>query len=247
MRKRLIVANWKMYIETPERAKRFITALKRKLARISGVEVWVAPPFTILPTLPKGSYKVGAQHVSAHTDGAHTGEVSASMLKSAGASFCIVGHSERRAMGEGDALVHEELLSALKAGLVAVLCVGEEERRDDGWHFAHIEAQLRTALVGVHPFAHKIIIAYEPLWAIGKDATQAMQPQMLEEMVIFIKKTLSQLIGREAGLKVPILYGGSVEGSNCAPLLHTGVSGLLVGHASADIDSFSDILTACKK
>lgn len=236
-----------MYIESPEGAKRFMATLKRKLARISGVEVWVAPPFTILPVVPKGPYKLGGQHVSTHTSGAHTGEVSASMLKSAGASFCIVGHSERRAMGEGDDVVHEELLAALKAGLVAVLCVGEEERRDDGWHFVHIEAQLRTALVGTHPFAHKIIVAYEPIWAIGKNASEAMQPQTLEEMVIFIKKTLSKIIGREAGLKIPILYGGSVEDSNCVQLLHSGINGLLVGHASADINSFSEILSQCKK
>lgn len=244
MRKRLIVANWKMYIETPDTAKRFITALKRKLARMSGVEVWIAPPFTILPTLPKGSYKLGGQAVSAK-EGAHTGQVSAGMLRAAGASFCIVGHSEQRAQGADAEAVRAQFASVLKQGMVGILCVGEEARKEDGSHFAQIEEEIRSACTGMQAFANKIIVAYEPIWAIG--ASQAMQPQELEETVIFIKKTLSQALGREGGLKIPILYGGSVEGGNAHALLASGVSGFLVGRASADINSFGEILTTCKK
>ncbi len=247
MRKRLVIANWKMYIASPDEAKRFTTGLKRKLAKLSGVDVWLAPPATILPLLPKGPYKVGGQAVSAHHGGAHTGELSAKMLKLAGASFCIVGHSEVRARGAGNDEVRAQLAAAVQEGMVAVLCVGEQERREDGSHFAHIEEQVRSACAAGQAFAPKLIVAYEPVWAIGKSAADALQPQDLEEMVIFIKKVLSQALGREAGLKVPILYGGSVEPANAAALLASGVSGFLVGHASAELASFADILTQCNK
>ena len=246
-----MIANWKMYLQSPEEAKRYVATLKRRIKAAPAAEAWLAPSFTLLPAVAgacKGSrIKVGGQSVSAHEGGAHTGEVSAAMLKSAGAGFSLVGHSERRAMGEGDEVVHAQLMAALQSGLVAVLCVGEEERRDDGWHFVHIEAQLRTALVGVHPFIDKIVIAYEPVWAIGKSAADAMTPENVEEMVIFLRKTLTEIVGRTAAHKVPILYGGSVEGENARVLLASGVNGFLVGHASATVDSFIEILKACKK
>src|SRR3989344_5829280 len=250
--KRLVIANWKMYIESPEEAKGFVSSLKRKSASFTGVDAWIAPPFTLLSVL--GGIKLGGQAVSAHgsfdsaQDKAHTGEVSAAMLKSAGASFVIVGHSERRASGDTNEAVHAQLAAAAGVGLVPVLCVGERERTAEGAHFNFIEEQLASALRGAQSLTSKLIVAYEPLWAIGKTAKDAMQPDEVEETVIFIRKTLADILGRKDALKVPILYGGSVEPENAAQLFADGgVNGVLVGHASADIHSFLEIVKACRK
>lgn len=247
MKKRLVIGNWKMYIESPEAAKKFAQALKRKAHAHPSVEVWLAPSFTLIPALAgalgRTKLKIGGQGLSVR-EGAHTGEVSARMLKGAGASFCIVGHSERRAMGESNEAVRIQLVRAAQEGLVPVLCVGELERDSQGAHFSFVEEQIASALrAGPVP---KLVVAYEPIWAIG--ALQAMVPADIEEMIIFIRKTLAQFLGRETADKTRILYGGSVEGENAAAILDgSGASGLLVGRASADIDSFLKILIACKK
>ncbi len=242
--RRLVIANWKMYIQSPDVAKKFISVLKRKVASYAGVEVWIAPPFTLLPVL-KG-VKLGGQAVSAK-QGAHTGEVSAAMLKEAGASFVLVGHFERRSAGDSDADVHAQLAAVAGEGLVPVLCVGESERSADGAHFSFIQEQLTAALRGSQSLAGKLIVAYEPLWAIGKSFQDAMQPSEVEEMVIFIRKTLADILGRKEALKISILYGGSVEPGNASTLVaEGGIGGFLVGHASADVESFVEILKAVR-
>ncbi len=156
MKKRLVIANWKMYMESPEEAKKFISTLKRKAASYEGVDAWVAPPFTMVPALR--GIKLGGQAVSAHA-GAHTGEVSADMLKEAGAAFVLVGHSERRAAGDTNADVHAQLAAAAGAGLSTVLCVGESERMPDGAHFTKIAEQLSSALNGAQSLASKLAAA----------------------------------------------------------------------------------------
>jgi triosephosphate isomerase len=243
-----------MFVESPQEALKFAKDLRKKARTFAGVEAWLAPSLLHLgavATALKGSpIKVGAQLVSPYDggDAAYTGEVSAAMLKAAGATFCIVGHSERRAMGEDDEAVRIQLHAALGAGLTAVLCIGEREREPDGSHFAEVANQISRALAGTPPLKGKLIVAYEPVWAIGKSAADAMQPAELEEIAIFIRKILSETLGRESVDKVPILYGGSVEPANAAALIkESGVSGFLVGHASADIDSFVEILKACRK
>ncbi len=251
-KKRLVVGNWKMYIESPDAAKKFAQALRRKSASFAGVEAWLAPSFILLPTvataLKGSSIKVGAQSVSPHTAGQHTGEVSAAMLKAAGASFVIIGHSEQRAAGMTDALVHAQLVHTHDKGLTSVLCVGEKERDASGGQYATVESQLRAAFSGFPHLAKRVVVAYEPVWAIGKSAESALAPQELEEMVIFIRKILADILTRPVALKVPILYGAAVEAENADLLMKDGgVAGLLVGHASAEIDSFIDILKACKK
>jgi triosephosphate isomerase len=170
------------------------------------------------------------------------------MAKSAGAAFALIGHSERRAMGESDEAIRAAFAAAAGAGLVPILCVGELERQADGSHVAFVAAQLHSALRGTQSLAGKIAVAYEPVWAIGQAADAAMKPADVREMAIFIRKTLADILGRQSALRAPILYGGSVEPQNAAALIEEGdVSGLLVGHASADITSFLEILTACQK
>lgn len=245
----MVVGNWKMFMESPEAAKKFAVALRKKARSFAGTEAWIAPAFPLIPAVSaalKGSpIKVGAQTVSIHTEGAHTGEVSAAMLKGLGVSFVIVGHSERRAAGESDEAVRAQLTQTLGVGLTAILCVGEAEREPDGSHFAQIANQLHRALVGVVPAAGRLIVAYEPVWAIGKSGAEAMQGEDVEETAIFIRKILSEALGRDAALRVPILYGGSVEPLNASALIKEGgINGVLVGHASADTDSFIEILKA---
>lgn len=250
MAKRLVIGNWKRYVESPERAKSFAKKLRRSARQFSGVEVALAPSFPLLPPVVqalKGSViSTMAQTVSPFTDGKHTGEVSARTLALAGASGVIIGHSERRAAGESNEEIAEQVAAADGAGLRIVLCVGETERDPAGGHFSTVAGQVRSALAAKPAAAHTVI-AYEPVWAIGKSASEAVHAQDLQEMVIYIRKILTESMGRTAALRVPILYGGSVEESNAKELLEEGgVSGFLVGHASADVDSFLEILRAVR-
>lgn len=248
-KKRLVVGNWKMFVESPEAAKKFAATLRKKARGFAGTEAWLAPTFPLIAPVAaalKGSViKVGAQTISIYAEGAHTGEVSVKILKASGASFAIIGHSERRVQGETDEIVREQVVAALGAGLVAILCVGEPEREPDGSHWAQVANQIHRALSGVTPVAGRLIVAYEPVWAIGKSAADAMRGEDVEETAIFIRKIISEELGRDAVAKVPILYGGSVEPANAQALIKEGgINGFLVGHASADIDSFIEILKA---
>jgi triosephosphate isomerase len=253
----LVIANWKMYVNTPEDAKKFIASLRRKTRLFAGVDVIIAPSFTLLPlvaTALKGSaIRTSAQSVSVFDTGAHTGEVAATMVKSFGATHSIIGHSERRSQGESEEMVRAQIKHATAAGLTVILCIGESERDQGGAYLNTIVTQLREALkefpdrTGKKDSMPKLVVAYEPVWAIGKSAADAMKAPELREMSIFIKKTLAEHFERKAAMRIPILYGGSVEASNARALMEEGdVSGLLVGHASAEPDSFVEILTAVK-
>lgn len=251
-RKRLVIGNWKMYVGGAEEATVYARALKRKLRGLSGVDVALSVPTPFISAVAdifeSSPVHVGGQSLSQFDAGAHTGEVSARMLKSAGADFCLVGHSERRAMGESNEAVHRQLVEAASAGLRPVLCVGEMAREEDGAYISFIAEQLRSALTGAQSLSQKLVIAYEPVWAIGKQFDAAMKPSDVHEMAIFIRKTLADVLGRTAALKIPILYGGSVEPENARTLIVEGdINGLLVGHASVELDSFLQILSACKK
>ncbi|MGH7141475.1 MAG: triose-phosphate isomerase [Minisyncoccia bacterium] len=251
--KKIVIGNWKAYLEKGEDMRALALALKRHEGKFKNTDVWLAPPYPFLPMLVsalKASHiRVGAQNVSASGSGAHTGEVTAMMLKGAGASFSIVGHSERRAMGESNESVAAALESALSAGLKVVLCIGERERDEHGEYFEFLEHEMRTALANVLPqHAPKLIVAYEPIWAIGKSAGDAARPEAVRETAIFIRKLLAERFGRGAGLKVPVLYGGSVEKENAAALVaQADVGGFLVGHASADSGEFLAIIEACSE
>lgn len=252
-KKRLVIGNWKMYIEKPEEARSLSLFLRRKLRGMSGVDVWIAPPTpfvaAVATLLESSAIHVGVQKVTHHTDPQHTGSVSASMVKAVGASFVIVGHSEYRAVAGTNEKINAQLEQVLAAGLTPVLCVGEESRSRDGEYFSFVEEQINSALRNVPKnLLKKLVVAYEPVWAIGKSASDAMKPADVREMVIFIRKVLVESVGREAALKVPVLYGGSVEGENAASLIQEGgVSGFLVGRASARAESFLEILEAVRQ
>lgn len=245
--KKLIIGNWKMYPVTLKDAKANFAGIKKVAGVLRNVQTVICPPFVYASELQKlvtgHRCVVGAQNAWIENEGAFTGEVSPAMLVSLKLSYVIIGHSERRAIGEGDELVNKKVLAAIKTGLTTVLCVGERERDVDGNYLKLIAGQIKTALHGVtKKELSQIVIAYEPIWAIGKHALRAASTDDALEVSILIKKTLADLYGKD-GASVAILYGGSVDAKNAWEfLLKSQVDGLLVGRASLDPKVFGEIL-----
>ncbi len=242
--KKLIVANWKMNPETPREARELFGATK-KAATKSKARVVVCPPAVFLPLLKSASnVALGAQDAYPAASGAYTGFVSASMVAYSGAQYVIIGHSERRAAGEGDDLINQKIKWSLKSNLKIILCVGERERDHDGKYLNIIKEQLEKDLVGLsRDNFTNLIIAYEPVWAIGAAAKASDTPEGFREQAIFIRKVLSMLVGAKVALGVPVLYGGSVDTTNAKSFLTDGhADGLLVGRASLRADIFVEIL-----
>lgn len=238
----LIVANWKAYVEDFEKAKKLIAASK-KIAPLCGCTIVLAPSAPFLSAFAlKNKSKVlfAAQDVSATLGGALTGETTAAMSASAGASYAIIGHSERRAAGDTNDLVALKLAHALAHNLTPILCVGEHERDREGRYLSYVREEITTALTLLTPKERgRVVIAYEPLWAIGKTAESAITPIDLTEMVLYIRKVLAELLPGKNSHASLVLYGGSVEPGNIRDLAHTAsVNGFLIGHASVDAPSF---------
>jgi triosephosphate isomerase (TIM) len=247
----LVIGNWKMHPQTDAMAKRLATELKKLLSHKDGVIAVVAPPSIFIPVVSDTrnsarTFSLGAQNVHKEPLGAFTGEVSLPMLKSYGVEYVILGHSERRAHGETDAEVQEKVSAVLKAGFTAVVCVGETKRDHGGHYLGAIERQIREALKGLSKakLGH-VVIAYEPVWAIGTGQTAT--PGDVHEMKIFIEKTLTDLYGRNYAQKVRVLYGGSVNGKNAGEIMKEGmVDGFLVGGASLIPKEFGLIVDAAR-
>jgi triosephosphate isomerase len=242
----LIVANWKMNPATGKEAAKLFAATKDAVQTAKRVQVVVAPPAIFLREVAGGyrGTRISFAGQDAHFEqgGAHTGDTSFAQLKDAGASWVILGHAERRAEGQTNTAVGQRVASALAARFTPVLCVGERERHPNGDHFTFVREQLAAAFADV-PAAKvsKVVIAYEPVWAIG--APQAMEARQMHEMAIFIRKTLADMYGKpSAG---PILYGGAIDAQNAGSMLRDGdVAGLLVGRVSIDAESFKELVRA---
>lgn len=236
-----------MYPANIKDAKAKFVAIKKVAGTLRNVQTVICPPLVYVSELKKlvtgHRAVVGAQNAWFEKEGAFTGEVSLAMLASVGAQYVIVGHSERRAMGETDELVNKKVLAAVKEKMVAVLCVGERERDQDGEYMKFISEQIKDAVHGVQKKELKqIVIAYEPIWAIGKNAERPASTDDALEVTILIKKTLADMFGKDGAI-VPILYGGSVDAKNAWEfLLKSQIDGLLVGRASLDPKVFSEIL-----
>ncbi len=252
MRKVLFVANWKMGPVTAKEAVLLWGATKRAAGKVSKTSVVVCPPFIHLSACAKarsGAVLLGAQDVSLFSDGAHTGEISPSMLKEARVRYVIVGHSERRALGETDAIIARKTKVALAHGLRPIVCVGEKERGHHGEYLGLLQEQIMKSLAGIsRTMASGLVVAYEPLWAIGKSYKYAMRPEEIHEVSIFIRKILVKLFGRAIGTEIPILYGGSVEKENIADVVFAGeADGVLVGHASLNGQQVHGMLKALEE
>ena len=239
-----IVGNWKMHGTRAMLSE--ARAIDRAAERLMKVEVALAPPFTLIHATRKeaGLIGVGAQDCHAADGGAHTGDISAAMIKDSGAGFVIVGHSERRAdHGETNATVRAKAESVLAAGMSVIVCVGETgAERDAGEAETVVEGQLDGSLPQGEGVAPKITVAYEPVWAIGTGRTPTVGD--VSAMHRAIRAKLVKLFG-EAGSEVRILYGGSVKPENAAELLAAAdVGGALVGGASLTAESFLGIIAA---
>lgn len=251
-RKRFVIAgNWKMNPDSAEAAKALFSALERKAKKAPKASVIICPPALFAPLLAKSAKKIalGVQDVDARERGAYTGSVSALQAKSIGASYSIVGHSERRAAGDTDDVVAEKSLRALEAGLKLILCVGERQRDANAEYLQAVRSQLLAVLEKVDKkHSSSIMIAYEPVWAIGKDAKAPLSPEGIHEMTIFIKKIVAERFGKAIGLKTPVLYGGSVNAENAEKMLSDGgMDGLLIGRQSLDAESLSNIIDYATK
>lgn len=250
MRKPLIAGNWKMNLNHLE-----AIAVTQKLSYslddkdFDAADVLVIPPFTDIrsvQTLIDGDrlrLVYGAQDLSPDASGAFTGDISGSMLKKLGCSYVVIGHSERRAIhGETDELVNRKIKAALANELTPILCIGEELAiRESGNHVDHVLAQLRSALKGLHkPDLKKIVIAYEPVWAIGTGKTAT--PQDAQEVCEAIRVELAKIGSDEIAEAARILYGGSVKSANIVEIMkEVDVDGVLVGGASLDPEEFARI------
>lgn len=246
MRVPVIAGNWKMYKTTGE-AVSFVKAFLPLVADAKGVEIILAPPFTAIATVAElvreSGVRVSSQNIHFAEEGAYTGEISIRMLRDAGASHCIIGHSERRQYyAETDDSVNRKNRSALAAGLTPIFCLGETlAQREAGKTFDVVESQLFGGLKDI-PAAEgpKVIVAYEPVWAIGTGKTAT--PEQAQDVHSFLRNQLKKLWG-EASDSVRILYGGSVKPENIAALMSKeDIDGALVGGACLAADSFAKIV-----
>jgi triosephosphate isomerase len=247
MRTPIIAGNWKMY-KTQEEAFQLASALKQRLSNLNSVKVVLCPPFTALASVKEaieGSHLLlGAQNMYWEKEGTYTGEVSPEMLLTIGCKYVIVGHSERRSyFFETNQTVNLKVKSALKFGLIPIICVGERlEEREANKTEQVIENHIKGAFADLTGnLAEETVIAYEPVWAIGTGKTAT--PGQANEVHLFIRELLSSTFGKECADKINILYGGSVKPENSRKLLDmSDIDGALVGGASLDADSFEKIV-----
>lgn len=249
VRKAIIAGNWKMNKTRPE-AKELLEAIKPLVADANGVEVIACVPFTNLETAVSATagsnIKIGAENVHFEKSGAFTGEISADMLTEIGVEYVVIGHSERRQyFGETDETVCKRTMAALNAGLKPIVCVGETlEQRELGITEEIIAMQTKIALKECCEKCIKnVIIAYEPVWAIGTGKTAT--PEQAEEVCAFIRKTVEGMFNKEIADGMTIQYGGSMNAKNCAELLSKpDIDGGLIGGASLKAEDFSIIVKA---
>lgn len=249
MRRRIFAGNWKMH-KTPAESAALAKEIIAGAAGLKGRELILFPAALCalgVAELCRGSgIGVGVQNMYWEDEGAFTGEISPVMVKAAGCGYVILGHSERRHIfGENDDMVNKKLLAALKHGIAPVLCVGELlEEREHGLTESVIIRQLREGLAGAKPEdTEKLIIAYEPVWAIGTGKTAT--PQIAQEVHRLIRHTAAELVGQDRASRLPLLYGGSVKPENIRGLLaQDDIDGALVGGASLKADSFLAIAGA---
>lgn len=245
--KKLIVANWKMNPDSTKEAKQIFNNLKKKNLSIKKTIPVICPPYLYESALSlsyRGNkFKFGFQDIHFKSDGQSTGEISTEMAKNSKVEYVIVGHSERRENGEDNKTVSLKMKKVIDSGLKAILCIGEEKRDQHGEYLRFIEEQLVESLMTIpRSKVSKLIVAYEPLWAIGK-GKKSMSSSDLHQMNIFIKKILVSIYGKKIAFNIPILYGGSVDADNAKQIIEEGnVDGLLVGRASLNSHVFADIL-----
>lgn len=249
MSKMIVIGNWKMNPLSLKEAEKLFTNISKSISNTKKTEVVICPPFLYLEKLKKISKKVllGAQDSFWEDSGAYTGEISGEMLYSIGVRYVIVGHSERRVMGENNQDVNKKIKALIKSGITPVVCIGEVKRDENHEYLNFIKTQIDECLNGVSKNSlSKIIIAYEPVWAIGLGASPATSEEF-REMNIFIKKILSDKFGAKELSNIRVIYGGSVDGKNAGDFIKEGhADGFLPGRASLDPKKLSEIIKICE-
>ena len=250
-RKTIIAGNWKMN-KTPSETKEFMTALKGMLPRGRWCDIALCVPAVCIPAAVRAMREtrvgIGAENCNANPSGAYTGEIATNMLVDAGCKYVIIGHSERRAMGETNEDVNAKVLAALEAGLIPIMCCGETlEQRETGITSEWIAMQIKAGLKGVpEEKIRKIVIAYEPIWAIGtgRTATPEQAQEVCEEIRTVVRKLYSSKVART----VSILYGGSMNDKNAYELLaQPDIDGGLIGGASLVPEKFVKIIESANQ
>ena len=250
MRKKIVIGNWKMNMTRAE--TRNLLSIVKESVKEDTVDVAFAVPFTDIETavniLEETNIMVGAQNVHTEPRGAYTGEISVEMLKEANVECCIIGHSERRKyFGETDEAVNKKAKALIEASIIPVICVGETlDEREQGIHLDLIRTQVKKALADIESTrVEEVVIAYEPLWAIGTGVTATSE--QAEEVCSFIRYIVAEVYGVSISEKIRILYGGSVNENNAKELFAMGnIDGALVGGASLK-PTFIQIINAAKE
>lgn len=248
--KSIVVANWKMNPASFKEARKLFEATKKAMEKSPSVSLIIAPPALYLHELATGyrgtKISFAAQNAHSEVTGAYTGEISIAQVRDAGASYILVGHSERRAAGETNDDTRKKVSAALSHRMTPILCIGETTRTHSGEHFNSVAEQLLAGIKDVPPAKiSKVIVAYEPVWAIGGETT--MSPRDMHTMAIFIRKTIVGVYG-DVGHKVRILYGASVGEKNAAVMMREGdVRGFIVGHVSTNAERFTALLQVLQK
>lgn len=246
----LLVANWKMYPQSIEEARTTERRAEAAVKNAKHITTVICPPAVFIADVARAAVKkkivrVGVQNIHAEHEGAHTGDISAAQAHSVGAQYAIIGHAERRAIGESDAECAKKVFMALTSGLIPILCVGEKERDAQGQFLKVVGAQITEgmSLVPQH-LRGRVIIAYEPVYAIG--APKPPQESEIHHMILSIRKILTQAYGASVARNVSVLYGGAVDSHSAAQLLHAipELHGFLVGRASVDVQKWSDLITS---
>jgi triosephosphate isomerase len=245
--KPLIAGNWKMNKTIPD-AVAFASQLKNLLAGTDDREVVIAPPFTALSSvaevLKASNIRLSAQNLSDKALGAYTGEISALMLADTGCEYVIIGHSERRALfSEKDAVINAKIRIALASGLKPIFCIGETlAERERNITFRIIEEQIKEGLNNLNPGdIRRLVIAYEPVWAIGTGKTAS--PEQAQEVHASIRDLMAGAYGKDVASDIPVIYGGSVNPQNIHDLMaERDIDGALVGGASLEVESFVKIV-----
>ncbi len=248
MKRKIIVGNWKMEPTTLSGARRIWTKVRKVSNQLNSTYTVICPPilyiskFISKEKVVSPLISVGAQNAYSEDHGAFTGEVSPAMLQDMGVTHIIVGHSERRDMGETDEIISKKVQAILETGIHPIVCVGERERDEHGLYLETLKNQIKNSLAKApKKLINQLIIAYEPIWAIG--AKDPMDPMIIHEMSLFIKKVISDIYGHDNAINTPILYGGSVNFRNAKEIIEKGqVDGLLVGRESVNIPGFIELL-----